>query len=391
MGTPIFKLVFDRQKRATKTKEGSIELRITLGKVQRFATTGVRVLPSQWKNGHIIKRIDAMELQNALDLYVAKARRIVNELMMAGELDMKTVVSVIGNKQRAEYSQECTSTISLVDYFEKRAKVRTYGKSKDSQERYARFIRWFKYWGGMVTFADLTELNVIRMDEALNDSGMKPYSKWNNYHRFLNSYILDAIAEGIIRKNPYATLHIDKSQTSDALSKYLTRDEVNRIAKLNPPCNYLTRARDLFIFQVYTCLSYTDLASFDASKIKQVKGKKVYVGLRGKTKQEFVFLLMKPAIEILARYNNTLPIISNQRYNSYIKMLAVMAGINKPVSSHWARHTGATLLLNNGVNMEVVSKVLGHSSTKMTREVYAKLLDETVAKDMERVEKLMVQ
>lgn len=57
----------------------------------------------------------------------------------------------------------------------------------------------------------------------------------------------------------------------------------------------------------------------------------------------------------------------------------------KPLSSHWARHTCATMLLNSGVGMEIVSKVLGHSSTKITREVYAKLLDETVVDAMARI------
>ena len=64
---------------------------------------------------------------------------------------------------------------------------------------------------------------------------------------------------------------------------------------------------------------------------------------------------------------------------------------DKPLSSHWARHTGATMLLNSGVDMEIVSKVLGHSSTKITREVYAKLLDETVADAMSEFERRLVK
>jgi len=77
--------------------------------------------------------------------------------------------------------------------------------------------------------------------------------------------------------------------------------------------------------------------------------------------------------------------MSNQKYNDRLKILAVMAGINKPVSSHWARHTGATLLLNSGVDIEIVAKILGHSSTRITREVYAKLLDETIADAMKKI------
>ena len=127
------------------------------------------------------------------------------------------------------------------------------------------------------------------------------------------------------------------------------------------------------------------MAAFDPARIREVKGRPMYVGRRGKTRQEFTFLLLPQAQEILERYGGKLPMMSNQKYNQYLKMLATMAGINKPVSSHWARHTGATLLLNSGVEMEVVSKVLGHSSTKMTRQIYAKLLDETIAEEMEKM------
>ena len=386
MGTPIFKLVFDRKKRASNIKEGSIELRITYNRVQRFITTGVRVLPRQWKADRIVNRMDAFELQQTLDTFVAQARKVVNEQMQAGTLDMQTIVSVIGGKQRQQASENVPEQRPLMDYFRERASVRKYGRAEDSQERYERFLRWFEQWGGMVTFSDLTEANIIRMDEALGTK-MKPCSKWGNYHRFLNGFIIDAINEGIIRKNPYKSVHIKKDKNSDeALEKYLTKEEFARLAELELPSEYLRHARDLFLFQTYTCMAYVDLEAFDASKVSMVKGRPMYVGRRGKTNQKFTFLVLPQAQKILDYYGGKLPLMSNQKYNQYIKMIAVMAGINKPVSSHWARHTGATLLLNSGVEMEVVSRVLGHSSTRMTRMIYAKLLDETVADAMGKME-----
>ena len=141
----------------------------------------------------------------------------------------------------------------------------------------------------------------------------------------------------------------------------------------------------MFVFQTYTCLSYTDLRSFDAGKIQEVDGMKVYVGNRGKTKQTFTIPLQDQALVILRKYNGQLPIISNVKYNEHLKELAAAAGIDKPLSTHWARHTGATMLLNAGVPMQVVSKICGHSSTKMTEQVYAKLLDETVVKAVKEV------
>lgn len=380
-------MVFDRRKRASAKKEGSIELRITYNRKQRFVATGVRCLPKHWRNGSIVNCLDAYERQHTLDMFVTHARKVINEAMERGELDMDGIVAMVGGSQRKAATENVPTERMLVDYFRERAEIRKYGKAKDSQDRYDRFIRWFEAWGKMVTFADITQANVIAMDAALVERGMVEKSRWHNYHRFLNSFILDAIDEGLMRKNPYKSgINIKKVNDRDGLSRYLTKEEFERVAKVQPPTNFLTHARDLFVFQTYTCMAYVDLAAFDPACIRMVGGRPMYSARRGKTNQEFSFMVLKPAMEVLEKYGGTLPMMSNQKYNDCLKVLAVMAGINKPLSSHWARHTGATLLLNSGVDMEIVARILGHSSTKMTREVYAKLLDTTIADAMSRVE-----
>ncbi len=391
MGTPTLKLMFDRNKRASKTKEGSIELRIGFDRKKKYATTGVRVFPREWRNGRIVHRLDAIELQRTLDEFVANARRIINDLIERGEFDIDTIVAQIGGRTKHLAGRNVVKERLLIGYFRERTEIRKYGRSEDSCERYERFLRWFEKWDGMRTFDDVNELNILAMDKAIRAKGMKPYSAWNNYHRFLNSFILDANDDGLMQGNPYKKLNIEKDKSSGGIGKYLTREEFRRIEQLEPPTNYLRHARDLFVFQTYTCLSYTDLAAFDASRMKKVKGRMMYVGTRGKTRQEFSFLVLKPALAVLERYGGRLPIMSNVKYNAYLKSIAVMCGINKPISTHWARHTGATMLLNSGADMEIVSKVLGHSSTKITREVYAKLLDETVGDAMAKFEELMLR
>lgn len=134
-----------------------------------------------------------------------------------------------------------------------------------------------------------------------------------------------------------------------------------------------------------TPLSYTDLVAFDMGKVRDVGGRKMYTGRRGKTGVEFTFMLLAPALAVLGKYGGSLPLLSNVKYNQYLKVVAQAAGVDKPITTHWARHTGATLLLNAGVDMETVAKVLGHTSTKITRSVYAKLLDDTVAREMAKV------
>lgn len=74
-------------------------------------------------------------------------------------------------------------------------------------------------------------------------------------------------------------------------------------------------------------------------------------------------------------------------YNQYLKLVALAAGVDKLVSTHYARHTGATLLLNEGIDMRIISKICGHSSTKITEQIYAKLLDETVVDAIKELKK----
>ena len=212
-GTALMKLIFDRKKKASSTKEGTIELRITYKRIQRFAVTGIRVLPRQWRDGRIVNRLDALELQNALDMYVLNARKTVNDLMERGRLDMDTIVADINHTSERQITANVPHEKRLMDYFTERAAIRKYGRSEDSQERYDRFLRWFDQWGGMLTFADITEANIMRMDEALTRQGMKDCSKWGNYHRFLNSFIIDAIDEGIMQRNPYILIRINPAAT----------------------------------------------------------------------------------------------------------------------------------------------------------------------------------
>ena len=386
---PSIIFVFDRRKTASATTNGYVELRITLNKKQKFLATGIKLKSKEWRNGRVVNRLDASELNLVLDTMYRNVCRVVDNMLGEGRLNIDLIPAMLKAAQEPEPVE--APKASFVQYCEERAEVRKYGKSVDSQERYDRFIRFFKRWGGINTFDDLTEKNIIEMDKVISTKNLKDNSKWNNYHRFLNSFIIDAIDDGLIRRNPYKHVRINKDKDSKSLWKHLTPEELRKIEKVALPTECLRQVRDVFVFQVYTCLSYVDLVSFDWSKVKDLRGRKLYTGFRGKTNQEFTFMLVKPALEILKRYDGVLPTISNQKYNDFLKIIAYHAGIDKPISSHWARHTGATLLLNMGVDMEIVAKILGHSSTKITRAVYAKLLDETVVNAMADVEKKLAR
>ena len=374
------KIVFDRKKRASRTKPGYLEIRLSQDRRALYYQTGICLLPCHWHHDQVIGRPDALQVQKQIDSLMKLVRNTM--AIMMEEEENYTIDELISRLRARERSE-----ISFIEFAMERTKVRCYGRSEDSRQRYERFIKFLFSFSRIERFSDITDEVILDLDALLKSKKMKPSSRWGNYHRVLNSFILDAIEAGYMKRNPYRWLHIDKEKSTGGLGKYLTMGEFRTIEELHITIPHLARVRDLFVFQTYTCLSYTDMAAFDAKSIQSFNGRLVYSGKRAKTGMQFTFLIRRPAVAILERYGWELPMLSNAKYNEYLKALALMAGIDKPISSHWARHTGATMLLNEGhVDMEVVAKVLGHSSTRITREVYAKLLDETVVDAMSKME-----
>ncbi len=367
---PQITFIYDRYKKASPSRKASVEMRITYNYKQKYISTGIMLYPSQWKKGKIINHPDILQINQTLDKLLTDVRRVILEMSEKGNINISEIPSLLKARNVA--------SLTFIDFCNQRAVIRKFGKKADSQERYNRFIRLFIAWGKIRTFEDITDQNIISYDKYLDSTGMKPYSKWNNYHRFLNSFILDAIDEGHLKRNPYKWVNIDKHKNTHALERCLTPEEFYKLKNAKMPTESIEKVRDVFVFQTYTCLSYSDLKEFDFKMVKDVKGTKVYVGNRRKTNIPFTVPLLSSALNILDKYHGSLPIISNVKYNEYLKIVAQSSGIDKPLSTHWARHTGATLLLNEGIPMQIVSKICGHSSTKITEQVYAKLLDETV-------------
>ena len=183
-----------------------------------------------------------------------------------------------------------------------------------------------------------------------------------------------AIDNDLIQRNPFRQLKIQKEEVE---INPLTKEELSRIIQKDFRIKRLNQVRDCFVFACYTALAYSDLASISIDDIKVQNGVHFIQKNRIKTGVQYTIPLNDIAMEILQRYNYQLPVLTNQRYNSYLKEIADICGIDKKLTSHLARHTAATLMLNSGISIDVVAKILGHRNTAMTAH-YAKMLDKTI-------------
>ena len=191
-----------------------------------------------------------------------------------------------------------------------------------------------------------------------------------------------AVEEGYIKVSPFKlTLKKD-----DVAVTPLTLQEVRKIRNKKISIPRLAKVRDLFIFECYTGLAFTDMVNLTAGNfVTDINGGEWIIKSRQKTHIKSQIPLLEPAKEIINKYGGQLPTLTNQKYNSYLKELGDICGIDQPLHSHLARHTFATTLLNNGVDMVSVSKVLGHANSIITEKVYAKMLPDTILSKVQGV------
>ena len=198
----------------------------------------------------------------------------------------------------------------------------------------------------------------------------------------LKSVFMFGIRNDFSKNNPFFGFKIGKKTK---VVRFLTEEEVQRIKDREMPNERLKKVKDLFLFQCYTGLSYGDMALLKPKDFQSNEEGIQYLRKnRVKTGIEFFIVLLPDALDILKRYNYELPLLSNMKYNAYLKEIGTLCKIEKPMHSHIGRHTAATYLLNKSVPMEMVAKVLGHSTTKQTRH-YAKLLDRSVFDEFKKL------
>lgn len=180
---------------------------------------------------------------------------------------------------------------------------------------------------------------------------------------------------------------------------FLSEEELEAIENKQIENASLRTVRDLFVFSCYTGLAFIDAYNLKPDNLNKGIDGRLWITIhRQKTAVKSQIPLLPKAVEILEAYKNhpkvkrdgtLLPMLTNQRFNSYLKEIADITGVTKNLTHHLARHTFATTIcLSNGISMEATSGMLGHASMRTT-QIYGKILPKRISSEMEvLIEKL---
>ena len=354
-----------RSCKCTKNGQAPLEVAININGVRRFINTQYRTTPEIFH-----RKKQPKDLVDYQALMRSRINEILTEMLRAGEaVTTQSVVEYLKNGGYRSYT--------VVDLFEEYLSIMkgrvgksltkgVYRKYELVRDLFYAFIRPEGEIGTQFTHA-----NVMRF--KVDVEGRYEQSTAAGYLRKLKSVAYFAIDNGRLSVNPFQGIKVRRGEKPIV---FLTEWEQNVLRTTPIENESLARVRDCAVFQMATGLAYADLKDFRRSDIKERNGVKYIEKPRRKTGKVFTTPILKPGLEVLEKYDE-LPVISNEKYNTYLKTIQHLCNIRKNLTSHVFRKTAAMNMLNSGLSYEVTAAAMGHS-VKVCAKYYAKLQRDTI-------------
>ena len=363
MGTTV-KVIYDRKRKAEKTGIGVVEALVCLTRTAKTYVVLGTMSPEAW---HMCD--PARDFAKQIKEFARVLRK------MDENREELSVHNFNAHINRPSYNCKREKKYQLFIDFMRDAIIDD--KLKDStRHRKMLTLEVLIKYGKIQRFSDLSPENLKKFDEYLHDGTREDISV-HTYHKHIRKYVRLAYELNYIPVDPYTMVHFPKGKSKER--NPLTDEELDRVREL-PLEGHLDKARDLFIFAAYTGLAYCDVEEFDFHTMAEHLDGMYYIdGRRIKTETNFFTPILPYAMDVLEKYNYSLPKISNQKVNDYLRIVASMANIRKKMTFHIARHSFATQALAHDIPIDKVARMLGHKDIKTT-QIYAKVLKESVAK-----------
>jgi site-specific recombinase XerD len=393
-----FGLCFFLKPSAMESNSRYLYLRVSVDGIRKEISTKRKWDPKRW-DSKSERAIGAKEDAHILNLFLDSMVMKINQFKMDLMYTEKTITS-----QRIVHFLlgRVVSKALLLEEFqnhndEMRALVpadyalATYKRYHYTREHVKNYIA-HKYSSEDIELRDLDYDFISGLDFYLKTVRNCNNNSTLKYISCLMKIIFRAVDKNIIPTDPFKAFKRKKTKT---IKNPLTLKELIALENQAFSTQRLSTIRDIFVFQCYTSLTYVDVYNLRRTDIGiGVEGKYWILSARQKTGNETNIPLLPKALELTEKYKDhpvcvqrcsVPPVSSNQKMNEYLKEIATLCGLERELNTHLARHTFATTItLTNGVPIETVLKMLGHSSIRTT-QVYAKVIEQKIGEDMNRL------
>lgn len=401
--------IYIKKDKAKANGDCPIYLKVVYNQKSVTLSTGKYISEERWKQTDNLRRVLRQDrekvLKESLELYQLRIEKIHNELERNHQtVSIKEFKLKISGKESEEKSLDILEVIKQHNAnFSKLVGIGE--RSKASLQKYERVKELVRVFNQKTFGTENIAMDKINGVYIYNlESYLKFESKYkgrlgikNNslvkYFKNLKTICNYALKMELIEKNPF-NVYSGKIKETEAI--FLTEEELQRIENKFFPIERLDRVKDIFLFSCYTGYAPVDAMKLTRENIIRDASKELWIKTnRQKTGTRANVPILPPILKIITKYqfdgDYLLPKISNQKMNAYLKEIADCLGLTKNLTWYVARHTFATTItLGNGIKIENVSAMLGHTTIRQTQH-YAKVLDHNVSDDMQKLKNKYLQ
>jgi site-specific recombinase XerD len=380
MNKIIYNLVYNRKKCLNKKGMALVQVEAYLGRKKKYFSTKVYLKPEQWDNKKLIVKNhpNADALNRLIYEFVATIEKKELELWQQGK---RISLELLKN---ALTTQENNS--SFISFF--RQEVMNSSLKDSTKRNHLSTLILLQEFKKDIVFSDLTFEFISSFEYFLQLKGYH-INTIAKHMKHLKRHVNIAINKEYIEIQKYAFRKY-KIKTIENKHTHLVPEELERLENLILSDRYvkLQKSLDAFLFCCYAGMRYSDFINLSSENIVDINQETWLIYKSVKTGTEVrlpLYLLFSgKGITILNKYKDNLEDFFHLRDNSNINkdliIITRLAGLSKRISFHTARHTNATLLIYNGINITTVQKLLGHKSVKTT-QIYTNVMDMTIIHD----------
>lgn len=396
MNTNIKILFWLNKSKLNKKGLAPIIIRISHDNERKQISTRFMISPDKWDSVKS-KMKGKDEFSEQVNTYIRNTTNrlyeIFNDLSKKGDVYLETLYNIFIGKD-----EDNMTLMQLVNYHNEQMRSRlgvdyaiaTLKKYEVTKNKLIRFLKSEDIKD--IRLKDLTRKFIADFDIYMKLKEGNDQNTTTKHCKNLKTMANLAVFNGWLEKTPF-----DGYKTPYKIKEkvFLSLEELKLLEEKHFKINRLELVKDLFLFQCFTGLAFADMEKLVGKDISVgIDGSKWIITYRRKTDVRSAIPLLPTAIRVIEKYNpeycskldqKLLPVYTNQKFNSYLQEIAEIVGINKTLTSHAGRRTFATTVaLANGVSIETISKILGHSSTKITHQ-YAVVTDLRISEEMKRL------